>query len=264
MRLGAAKGKKRAFLVADDCHPQTLGVVRTRAESIGVAVHVGPAAQLDPAAHDACGVLLQYPATDGRIADPRPVIERAHAAKALAVVAADPLALVLLTPPGELGADIAVGSMQRFGVPLGYGGPHAGYLSAREELARKLPGRLVGVSRDAHGQRLPAGDPDARAAHPARQGDQQHLHRPGAARDHGRLLRRLSRPRGPAPHRAPRARLHPGAGRGPAPHGPRAARRALLRHAARAAARQVGQAGDRRRAPARLQPARLRRRQRSA
>jgi glycine dehydrogenase len=152
MCVATAKGRKRAFLVADDCHPQTIGVVRTRAESIGVAVHVGPAAQLDPAQHDACGVLLQYPTTDGRVVDPRAAIERAHAAKALAVVAADPLALVLLTPPGEFGADIAVGSMQRFGVPLGYGGPHAGYLAAREELARRLPGRLVGVSRDAHGQ----------------------------------------------------------------------------------------------------------------
>jgi glycine dehydrogenase len=152
MCVGAAKGKKRAFLMADDCHPQTIAVVRTRAESIGVTVHVGPASELDPANHGACGVLLQYPATDGRVADPRPAIERAHAAGALAVVAADPLALVLLTPPGELGADIAVGSMQRFGVPLGYGGPHAGYLAAREELARRLPGRIVGVSRDAHGQ----------------------------------------------------------------------------------------------------------------
>ncbi|HEX5066834.1 MAG TPA: aminomethyl-transferring glycine dehydrogenase [Myxococcota bacterium] len=148
---GAARGKKNVFLAADDCHPQTLGVVRTRAESMGIELRVGPAESLDPAAAGACGVLLQYPTTDGRVADPRRLIERAKKAGALAVVAADPLALVLLTPPGELGADIAVGSMQRFGVPLGYGGPHAAYLATRDELARRLPGRLVGVSRDAHG-----------------------------------------------------------------------------------------------------------------
>jgi glycine dehydrogenase len=148
---GAARGKKNVFLAADDCHPQTLGVVRTRAESMGIELRVGPAASLDPAAAGASGVLLQYPPTDGRVADPRRLIERAKKAGALAVVAADPLALVLLTPPGELGADIAVGSMQRFGVPLGYGGPHAAYLATRDELARRLPGRLVGVSRDAHG-----------------------------------------------------------------------------------------------------------------
>ena len=148
---GAARGKKNVFLAADDCHPQTLGVVRTRAESMGIELRVGPADALDAASAGACGVLLQYPTSDGRIADPRKAIEQAHAAGALAVVAADPLALALLTPPGELGADIAVGSMQRFGVPLGYGGPHAAYLATRDELARRLPGRLVGVSRDAHG-----------------------------------------------------------------------------------------------------------------
>jgi glycine dehydrogenase len=152
MCSAAARGKKQVFLAADDCHPQTLGVVRTRAESMGIELRVGPAASLDAGAAGACGVLLQYPASDGRIADPRPAIERAHAAGALAVVAADPLALVLLTPPGELGADIAVGSTQRFGVPLGYGGPHAAYLATRDELARRLPGRLVGVSKDAHGR----------------------------------------------------------------------------------------------------------------
>jgi glycine dehydrogenase len=151
MCFAAARGKKAVFLAADDCHPQTLGVVRTRAESMGIALRVGAADSLDPAAAGACGLLLQYPTSDGRVADPRKLIERAHAAGALAVVAADPLALVLLTPPGELGADIAVGSMQRFGVPLGYGGPHAAYLATRDELARRLPGRLVGVSRDAHG-----------------------------------------------------------------------------------------------------------------
>ncbi|HVN39827.1 MAG TPA: aminomethyl-transferring glycine dehydrogenase [Myxococcota bacterium] len=151
MCFASARGKRAVFLAANDCHPQTLGVVRTRAQSMGIELRVGPTDSLRPGP-DCCGLLLQYPASDGRIADPRPTIARAHAAGALVVVAADPLALVLLTPPGELGADIAVGSMQRFGVPLGYGGPHAAYLATRDELARRLPGRLVGVSRDAHGR----------------------------------------------------------------------------------------------------------------
>ena len=147
-----ARGKRPAFFASDDCHPQTLGVVRTRAESMGIALHVGDAATFDFEATPVCGVLLQYPTSDGRLLDPRPVVERAHATGALVVMAADLLALTLVTPPGELGADVAVGSAQRFGVPLGYGGPHAGYMSTLDKHARRLPGRLVGVSVDAHGR----------------------------------------------------------------------------------------------------------------
>jgi glycine dehydrogenase len=147
-----ARHRKPAFFVAEDCHPQTIGVVRTRAASMGLSLHVGPADATDFEALAVCGVLLQYPATDGRLADPGVVIERAHDAGALVVIATDLLALTLLRPPGELGADIAVGSSQRFGVPLGYGGPHAGFLSTLDTHARKLPGRLVGVSVDAHGE----------------------------------------------------------------------------------------------------------------
>jgi len=143
--------KKRGFFAAEDCHPQTLGVVRTRAESMGLELHVGPAEAADPAGMDLCGVLLQYPTTDGRLVDPRGLIEHAHAGGALVVMAADVLALTLVASPGELGADVAVGSTQRFGVPMGFGGPHAGYMSTREEHARRIPGRLVGVSRDAQG-----------------------------------------------------------------------------------------------------------------
>ena len=147
-----AKGDDRCFFVADDCHPQTIGVVRTRAEAVGVEIVVGDPETADFEALQPCGVLLQYPATDGRLTDPRGVIERAHAAGAVAVMAADLLALCLVESPGTLGADIAVGSSQRFGVPMGFGGPHAGYLSTLEKHTRKLPGRLVGVSVDRAGR----------------------------------------------------------------------------------------------------------------
>ena len=150
--FAVARQRRRGFFVAEDCHPQTIGVVRTRAESMGLTLHTGPAEAADPEGMDLCGVLLQYPTTDGRLVDPRGSIERAHAGGARVVMAADLLALTLVASPGELGADVAVGSTQRFGVPLGAGGPHAGYLSTREEHARRLPGRLVGVSRDAHGR----------------------------------------------------------------------------------------------------------------
>ncbi len=147
---GGAEGGRTTFFVAEDCHPQTIGVVRTRAESVGVTVRVGPAERAAFGA-EVCGALLQYPTTDGRVVDYRGVIEKAHAGGALVVVATDLLALTLLTPPGEFGADIAVGSAQRFGVPMGFGGPHAGFLATRQEFARRMPGRIIGVSRDAHG-----------------------------------------------------------------------------------------------------------------
>ncbi|MDH3520619.1 MAG: aminomethyl-transferring glycine dehydrogenase, partial [Myxococcales bacterium] len=151
MCVAIGRQRKTGFFVAEDCHPQTIGVLRTRAESTGVTLHVGPVEAIDFAAQALCGILLQYPTTDGRLLDPTSLVERAHAAGAQVVVAADILALTLITPPGEFGADIAVGCTQRFGVPLGYGGPHAGYLATRSENARRLPGRLVGVSLDAHG-----------------------------------------------------------------------------------------------------------------
>ncbi|HEX5758483.1 MAG TPA: aminomethyl-transferring glycine dehydrogenase [Thermoanaerobaculia bacterium] len=146
----AAKAGGEVFWIAADCHPQTIAVVQTRAEAVGIAVRVG-----DPAAAElesVFGVLVQYPATDGRVVDYAPLAARSRAAGALFVVAADLLALALLRPPGEFGADVAVGSAQRFGVPLGYGGPHAAYLSTREELKRQIPGRIIGVSRDRTGR----------------------------------------------------------------------------------------------------------------
>jgi glycine dehydrogenase len=143
-------GKRNTFFVAADCHPQTIEVVKTRAGAIGVEVRVGGAESID--LDDVFGILLQYPTTDGRIRDYSDIAERAHQAKAMVVMATDLLALTLLRPPGEIGADIAVGSTQRFGVPMGYGGPHAAFLATRDEHKRQLPGRVIGVSRDRHGK----------------------------------------------------------------------------------------------------------------
>ncbi len=134
-----------AFFVDADCHPQTIAVLLARAGPLGVPVVVGdPQADLDPDARPVLGVLLQYPGSGGAVRDLRPVIERAHAAGALATVAADLLALVLLAPPGKLGADVVVGSSQRFGVPMWFGGPHAAYMATREAYARSLPGGWSG------------------------------------------------------------------------------------------------------------------------
>jgi glycine dehydrogenase len=143
---------RKTFAVASDCHPQTIAVVRTRAEPLGIKVVELDAAGGAAVDRDVFGVLLQYPGTDGRADDPRGIIEKAHAAGARVAMACDLLALTLLVPPGELGADAAVGSTQRFGVPLGYGGPHAAFLSTREENRRHIPGRIIGVSRDARGR----------------------------------------------------------------------------------------------------------------
>ena len=140
-----------AIFVSERCHPQTIAVVQTRAEPLGIKVIVGDEAAFD-FAEKPFAVLLQYPDTTGAIHDYAPFIEQAHAAGALAIVAADILALTLLRPPGEFGADIAVGSTQRFGVPLGFGGPHAAYMAVKDAYKRLMPGRLVGVSKDAHGQ----------------------------------------------------------------------------------------------------------------
>jgi glycine dehydrogenase len=143
-------GKRTVFLADADCLPQTLDVLRTRAEPLGIELRVARVTA-DTDFGGVFGVLLQYPGASGEIRDLAPVIEAAHAAGARAAVAADILALTLLKPPGELGADIAVGSTQRFGVPMFYGGPHAAYLAVRDDLRRQLPGRLVGVSVDADG-----------------------------------------------------------------------------------------------------------------
>ncbi|MBL8883546.1 MAG: aminomethyl-transferring glycine dehydrogenase [Hyphomicrobium sp.] len=147
-----SKSKANAFFVDAECLPQTIAVVKTRAEPLGWEIVVGdPFKDLDPGT--VFGALFQYPGVCGSFHDFTEAIAKLHSANALAAVAADPLALTLLKPPGEMGADIAVGSMQRFGMPMGYGGPHAGYIAVKDAYKRALPGRLVGVSLDARKNR---------------------------------------------------------------------------------------------------------------
>jgi glycine dehydrogenase len=157
----------RQFFVSDACHPQTIDIVRTRAKPLGITVVTGDHRLFTPG--PSCfGVLVQYPDTWGAVHDYAPFFEQAHAAGAFCIVAADILGLALLRPPGEFGADVAVGSSQRFGVPPGFGGPHAGFLATRDAFKRQMPGRLVGVSRDAQG------DPAMRLALGTRE---QHIRR---------------------------------------------------------------------------------------
>jgi len=144
-----AKSKARAFFVDENCHPQNIAVMRTRAAPLDIELIVGAPETLDP--EEVFGAIFQYPGTYGDLADFSTPIEALHAAKAIAVMAADPLALTILKEPGAMGADIAVGSTQRFGVPIGFGGPHAAYLACRDAYKRSIPGRLVGVSIDSHG-----------------------------------------------------------------------------------------------------------------
>jgi len=168
MCRAASRGKRSAFFVSETCHPQTRAVVATRAQPIGIELLEGPASEAPLDDPNLAGILLQYPASDGSAMDYRDLIAEARKYGVLVVMATDLLALTLLTPPGELGADIAVGSSQRFGVPMGFGGPHAAFLAAGESLERILPGRIVGVSKDRHG------NPALRLA---RQTREQHIRR---------------------------------------------------------------------------------------
>ncbi|WP_422387055.1 aminomethyl-transferring glycine dehydrogenase [Anabaena sphaerica] len=151
MSYGVCKNKSHNYFVSRECHPQTIDVLQTRAKPLGINIIIGDHQTFD-FAESIFGAILQYPATDGTVYDYRNFIEQSHAQGALVTVAADPLSLTLLTPPGELGADIAVGSTQRFGIPLGFGGPHAAYFATKEEYKRLVPGRIVGVSKDANGK----------------------------------------------------------------------------------------------------------------
>ena len=179
LRVGKAKSNK--LFVAADCYPQTLAVIQTRAAALGIEVQVGdPESDLNP--DEVFGVILQYGSSNGEVRDYRALVTRIHQTKALVTVACDLLSLALLTPPGEWGADVVIGSSQRFGVPLGYGGPHAAFMAFREAYKRTVPGRIIGVSIDRHG------NPAYRLALQT-----QHLHRPGFAGGDGRFLRHLAR-----------------------------------------------------------------------
>ncbi len=153
MCFTAARQKKPAFFASDDCHPQTIAVMRTRAAGLGIELVVAPVAHAGDAlaTGTVCGVLVQYPSTDGRIECYETLATQVHDAGALLVCATDLLALTLIRPPGEWGADIAIGSAQRFGVPMGLGGPHAAFIACTDAHARRMPGRIIGVSKDGQG-----------------------------------------------------------------------------------------------------------------
>ncbi len=146
-----AKQHATLYFVADGCHPQTLSLLQTRAEPLGITLVTGPAEMVEVTNPDLFGMQLQYPETDGRILNLRPILEAAKEHEVLSCVSADLLSLALLTPPGEMGADVVVGSSQRFGVPLGFGGPHAAFFATHGAFQRKLPGRIIGVTRDREG-----------------------------------------------------------------------------------------------------------------
>ena len=148
MARRASKSSSDVFFVEADTHPQVLAVLATRAEPLAIRLHIGSREE----ANDCFGALFSYPTSSGSLADPSPHIDRVKAAGAVAVVSTDPLASVLVASAGSLGADIVVGSAQRFGVPMGFGGPHAAFMATTESLARSLPGRLVGVSTDTAGR----------------------------------------------------------------------------------------------------------------
>ncbi len=151
MAMRLSKSKAKAFFVDRDCHPQNIAVIQTRAAPLDIEVIIGDPDKMDASA--VFGALFQYPGTYGHVRDFTDHMAALHEAGALGVVSADPMALTLLKEPGAMGADIAVGSTQRFGVPEGYGGPHAAYMACKDAYKRAMPGRIVGVSIDAHGNR---------------------------------------------------------------------------------------------------------------
>jgi len=146
MACNALRGKRSTFLISDDINPQTVNVVKTRAEPLGIRIRTG-----DNFDDDTFGILLQYPTSSGFISDYSAIVKEAHSNGSLVIVATDLLSLCLLKPPGEWGADVVIGNSQRFGVPMGFGGPHAAFMAIKEKYKRNLPGRLVGVSKDRHG-----------------------------------------------------------------------------------------------------------------
>lgn len=150
--MNMLRAPKKCFLIADHVHPQTIAVIKTRAEALDTEVRVCPVSEFDFSKEDVAGVLMQYPATDGSLIPMEDICEKAHMGGAKVVIASDLLALTVLKPPGEFGADVVVGSAQRFGVPMGFGGPHAAFFCTTESFKRKMPGRVIGVSRDSRGK----------------------------------------------------------------------------------------------------------------
>ncbi|KAJ8668011.1 hypothetical protein QAD02_009674 [Eretmocerus hayati] len=144
--------KRKRVFVSDKVHPQTISVIATRATSLGLEMHVGDVFQLDTSAKDVAGILIQYPDTTGEMHDFQPLVDKVHSHGTLVCAAADLLSLAISKPPGEFGADVCIGTSQRFGVPLGYGGPHAGFFATKSKLVRLMPGRMIGVTRDADGR----------------------------------------------------------------------------------------------------------------
>ena len=226
----AAAGQESVFLVSDRVFPQTLDVLRGRAEPLDIRLEVGNPDDLPM--DKAFGLLLQYPDDHGGIGDLRPLIERAHAAGLLVAVASDLLALTLLTPPGEMGADAVLGNSQRFGVPLGYGGPHAGFFATREAFVRQASGRIIGLSVDAHGRQ---------AYRMALQTREQHIRREKATSNictaqallanMAAMYTVLPWPRRPEAYRVTRSRHGAGGGRRAQQAGAAANQRGLLRYA---------------------------------
>jgi len=227
----SAKSKSDTFFVHDAVHPQTLELLRTRAEPMGIVLRVGTPAEALEA--EAFGLLLQYPDTFGQVGDYKALVDAVHARGGLVAVATDLLALTLLAAPGEWGADIVVGNSQRFGVPFGFGGPHAAFMACRDAYKRSMPGRLIGVSIDAQGNPAYRLTLQTREQHIRREKATSNIcHRTGAAGGDGLDVCRLPRPGRPDPHRPP----HPSPGRHPgqrAAHCRCAGRCRLLRHAAR-------------------------------
>ena len=192
-----AKSKAIAFFVDENCHPQNIAVVKTRAEPLGIEVIVGDP-ETDLKAEEVFGALFQYPGTHGRIRDFTDQITELHAAKAMAVIAADPLSLTLLKEPGAMGADIAVGNTQRFGVPMGFGGPHAAYMATKDAHKRHMPGATCrGINRCAWQQGVQIGTANARTAYSSRKSDVQCLYCAGALGCNGFILCCISWTRGP-------------------------------------------------------------------
>ena len=188
-----SKSKSQRFFVHEDIHPQSLAVLRTRAEPVGIDLAVGDVALLDDEA-GVFGAVFSNPGSQGRVMDWTAAIAVVHGHGGVAAVITDPLASVLLTSPGEMGADIAIGSAQRFGVPMAFGGPHAAFVAAREKSARSMPGRIVGVSTDT------AGRPALRLALQTREGHVEHLHSSGAACQYCWPVRGMARQSRPHPH----------------------------------------------------------------